>query len=159
MTGCLADSPSPVPLHVCFHRGFDWTSLSLAAGRKRDPETAKDPPPWQPGCMFETTSFRSEMISVDCHPSNSVYEITSVCVCVYVRESVCQGGVLLTLLAPDACTSNPFHPQQSTHAHEWISHAIRSLHSCTQTLPAAGYPAIKAFRLCVNALRAMCLPF
>ncbi len=131
MTGCLADSPRPVPMHVCFHSGFDWTSLSAGSRQEKGPETAKDPPPWQPGCMFETTSFRSKVISVGCQPNCSTYEhcmrsLLCVCVCVCVRKRererervcICEGGVLLTLLAPDACTSNPLHSQQSTDAYE-----------------------------------------
>lgn len=87
MTGCLADSPRPVPMHVCFYIGFDWASLSACSRQEKGLETAGDPPPWQPGCMFGTTSFRSKMISVGCQHNRStyepctVYEITSVCVC------------------------------------------------------------------------------
>lgn len=145
MTGCLADSPSPVPLHVCFHRGFDWTSLSLAAGRKRDPETAKDPPPWQPGCMFETTSFRSEMISVDCHPSNSVYEITSVCVC--VRVCVREGYCLLYWHLMRARQIHFTHSNQ----HMDMNESATPLDLCIHALRPSQQPGTQPLRLSVCA--------
>ena len=109
----------------------DLIGLPLSAGSRQEKglETARDPPPWQPGCMFETTSFRSKTIRTVCQPNRSMHEpcVRSLLfVCEKERERecvcvcVCEGGVLLTLLAPDACTSTPLHPQQSTAAYEWV---------------------------------------
>lgn len=87
MTGCLAGSPRLVAMHVCFYSGFDWTSLSGGSRQERGLETGKDPQRWQPGCMFETTSFRSNMISVGCHHNRAmfvhciVHELISAFVC------------------------------------------------------------------------------
>lgn len=74
MTGCLAGSPKLVAMYVCFYSGFDWTSLSGGSRQEKGLETGKDPQRWQPGCMFETTSFRSNMISVGCQHNRAMFE-------------------------------------------------------------------------------------
>lgn len=154
MTGCLADSPRPVPMHVCFHSGFDCASLSAGSRQKKG---AKDPPPWQlwAACLKQQASDQT-WLEWAANPTACMRSL--LCVCERERESVClcEGGAPFTLLAPDACRSTSLTAINRCIWMNVISPSITHLHSC---IPDQIYPAVTGCSLCVNALRAAILNF
>lgn len=174
MTCRLADSPIPVPMHVCFHSGFDW-AYRLAAGRKkawRRPEIHR--PGSRAACWKQQASDQKRLVqcanpAAPCmspvwdHFSLYVWEREKererewVCVFVYV----CMWGRGAAYFTGTWCMHIKSTAPAAINSCIWmsvISHAMTYLHERSQHGSECFQP-LRAFRLCVNALRAMCLPF